>query len=64
MIRLIVRKMLRELFRFQLDPEKDYEYRDVVQKPLAPAYSEVLERMKTTSLKHGSIKVEYDKKKD
>uniref|UniRef100_A0A182VQI9 Putative tRNA (cytidine(32)/guanosine(34)-2'-O)-methyltransferase n=1 Tax=Anopheles minimus TaxID=112268 RepID=A0A182VQI9_9DIPT len=51
-------------YSLNIDPEKDYEYRDVVQKPLAPAYSEVLERMKTTSLKHGSIKVEADKKKD
>lgn len=51
-------------FQLQLNPEKDYEYREVIQKPLAPAYSEVLERMKTTSLKHSSVKVEYDKKKD
>ncbi|XP_039452409.1 putative tRNA (cytidine(32)/guanosine(34)-2'-O)-methyltransferase 1 [Culex pipiens pallens] len=51
-------------YSLNLNPEKEYEYRDVVQKPLAPAYSEVLERMKTTSLKHDSIKVESDKKKD
>lgn len=51
-------------YSLNIDPERDYEYHDVVQKPLAPAYSEVLERMKTTSLKHGSIKVEADKKKD
>uniref|UniRef100_A0A182N6H5 Putative tRNA (cytidine(32)/guanosine(34)-2'-O)-methyltransferase n=1 Tax=Anopheles dirus TaxID=7168 RepID=A0A182N6H5_9DIPT len=51
-------------YSLNIDPERGYEYHDVVQKPLAPAYSEVLERMKTTSLKHGSIKVEADKKKD
>ncbi|XP_053680514.1 putative tRNA (cytidine(32)/guanosine(34)-2'-O)-methyltransferase 1 [Anopheles nili] len=51
-------------YSLNIDPERDYEYRDVMQKPLAPAYSEVLERLKTTSLKHGSIKVEADKKKD
>ncbi|XP_058130372.1 putative tRNA (cytidine(32)/guanosine(34)-2'-O)-methyltransferase 1 [Anopheles ziemanni] len=51
-------------YSLNIDPEKGYEYRDVVQKPLSPAYSEVLERMKTTSLKHGSIKVEADKKMD
>uniref|UniRef100_A0A182QIT3 Putative tRNA (cytidine(32)/guanosine(34)-2'-O)-methyltransferase n=1 Tax=Anopheles farauti TaxID=69004 RepID=A0A182QIT3_9DIPT len=51
-------------YSLNIDPERDYEYHDVVQKPLAPAYSEVLERMKTTSLKHGSIKVEAGKKKD
>lgn len=51
-------------YNLNLNPDKDYEYRDVIQKPLAPAYSEVLERMKTTSLKHNSIKIEYDKKKD
>lgn len=51
-------------YSLNIDPVKEYEYRDVVQKPLAPAYTEVLERMKTTSLKHDSIKVESDKKKD
>jgi len=38
-----------------LDPDSKYEYREVVQKPLNPAYSEVIEKMKTVSLKHGSI---------
>ncbi|XP_052867467.1 putative tRNA (cytidine(32)/guanosine(34)-2'-O)-methyltransferase 1 [Anopheles cruzii] len=52
-------------YSLNIDPEKEYEHKEAVQTPLAPAYSEVLERMKTTSLKHsGSIKVEADKKKD
>ncbi|XP_035778356.1 putative tRNA (cytidine(32)/guanosine(34)-2'-O)-methyltransferase 1 [Anopheles albimanus] len=51
-------------YSLNIDPEKEYEHKEVVQKPLTPAYSEVLERMKTTSLKHGSIKVEAVKKKE
>jgi tRNA (cytidine32/guanosine34-2'-O)-methyltransferase len=41
--------------------DKKYEYKEVVQKPISPAYTEVLEKMKTASLKHGSISVEAGK---
>lgn len=36
----------------QLDDGKEYEYREVVQKPIAPAYAEILEKTKNMSLKH------------
>lgn len=42
---------------YSLDPES-YVYRDVVQKPIAPAYKDVLERLSKVSLKHEGISVE------
>lgn len=45
-------------YSLNLDSDKKYEYKEVVQKPINPAYSEVLEKMKTVSLKHGSIVVD------
>jgi len=37
-----------------------YEYKEVVQKPIAPAYKEILEKTKTVSLKHQGIVVNED----
>lgn len=31
---------------------KEYKYREVVQKPISPAYAEILEKTKTISLKY------------
>lgn len=36
----------------QLDDDKEYEFREVIQKPIAPAYKEILEKTKNISLKH------------
>lgn len=41
---------------YPLDPES-YVFREVVQKPIAPAYKDVLERLNKVSLKHGGISV-------
>lgn len=37
---------------FQRDDGKEYEYNEVVQKPISPAYKEILEKTKNISLKH------------
>ena len=42
---------------YSLDPES-YVHRDVVQKPIAPAYKEVLERLSKVSLKHEGISID------
>lgn len=34
------------------DDGKDYEFKDVVQKPISPAYKEILEKTKNLSFKH------------
>lgn len=47
---------------FQNDPEKQYEYKEVVQKPIAPAYKEILDKTKSMSLKHKGYVVEEDDK--
>jgi tRNA (cytidine32/guanosine34-2'-O)-methyltransferase len=41
--------------------DENYEHKEVVQKPTAPPYKEVLERLSQVSLKHDGFKV--DKKK-
>ncbi|CAO1393208.1 unnamed protein product [Diamesa hyperborea] len=48
-------------YSLNLDPEKEYEYREVVQKPISPAYQDVLERMKEVSLKHEAITIDAGK---
>lgn len=45
----------------QLDGEVEYTYHEVVQKPIAPPYAEILEKMKSSSLKHSGIAVSYPK---
>lgn len=42
---------------YPLDPES-YVRREAVQKPIAPAYKDVLERLSKISLKHEGISVE------
>ena len=42
---------------YPLDPD-NYVHREVVQKPIAPAYKDVLERLSKVSLKHEGISVE------
>lgn len=42
---------------YPLDPDS-YVHREVVQKPIAPAYKDVLERLSQVSLKHEGISVE------
>lgn len=39
----------------------EYTYHEVVQRPIAPPYEEILEKMKSTSLKHSGIAVGYPK---
>lgn len=41
---------------YPLDPET-YVYREAVQKPIAPAYKEVLDRLGSISLKHEGFSV-------
>lgn len=43
----------------QLPGQKEYTYREVVQKPIAPAYKEILEKVKSCSIKHSAITVEH-----
>jgi len=40
--------------------DDEYEYREVVQKPIDPAYKEVLELTKSISLKNLSIKLDNE----
>lgn len=54
---------LSNIFAFQLNPEKDYEFRDVVQKPISPAYSEILKLTQRSSLKHLGITIDKEEKK-
>lgn len=42
----------------QNDPTKGYEFKEVVQKPISPAYKEILEKTKNISLKHQGIVVD------
>lgn len=42
----------------QIDKDKGYTYQEVVQKPISPAYKEILEKTRTISLRHQSIVVE------
>lgn len=42
--------------------DENYVHREVVQKPIAPAYKDVLERLSRVSLKHEGIAI--DKKKE
>lgn len=44
--------------RVQLDAYKQYTYHDVVQKPIAPAYKEILEKTKSVSLRHQALVVD------
>lgn len=46
------------IFRSQNDPSKGYEFKEVVQKPISPAYKEILEKTKNISLKHQGIVVD------
>lgn len=39
-------------FHFQNEDGKEYEFKEVVQKPISPAYKEVLEKTKNLSLRH------------
>lgn len=39
-------------FYSQNENGKEYEFKEVVQKPIAPAYQEVLEKTKNLSFKH------------
>ncbi|KAJ6640675.1 putative tRNA (cytidine(32)/guanosine(34)-2'-O)-methyltransferase 1, partial [Pseudolycoriella hygida] len=39
------------------DPTKGYEFKEVVQKPISPAYKDILEKTKNISLKHQGIVV-------
>lgn len=43
---------------FQSDPSKVYEFKEVVQSPISPAYKEILEKTKNVSLKHQGIVVD------
>ncbi len=45
-------------FVLQNDPTKGYEFKEVVQKPISPAYKEILEKTKNISLKHQGIVVD------
>lgn len=44
--------------RFQLNPDEKYQYHDVVQKPIAPAYKEILEKSKSVSLRHQALVID------
>lgn len=44
----------------QNDPQKEYQYKEVIQKPIAPAYKEILEKTKSMSLKHKGYVVDVD----
>lgn len=46
--------MINIFFSLSLQNEdgKEYEYKEVVQKPISPAYKEVLEKTKNLSLRH------------
>lgn len=48
----------------QNDPDKGYTFKDVVQKPISPAYKEVLEKTKNLSLKHQAFVVEETEKSE
>lgn len=50
------------LLFFQNDPDKQYEFKEVVQKPIAPAYKEILDKTKSMLLKHKGYVVEEDGK--
>lgn len=41
--------------------DENYVHREVVQKPIAPAYKDVLERLSKVSLKHGGIGFDNNK---
>ncbi|CAD7093099.1 unnamed protein product [Hermetia illucens] len=46
-------------YSLNLPGQKEYTYREVVQKPIAPAYKEILEKVKSCSIKHSAITVEH-----
>ena len=39
---------------------QEYVYREVVQKPISPAYKEILDKLKNCSIKHAGITVKYE----
>lgn len=43
--------MFRNFLLFQNEPGKAYTYHEVVQKPISPAYKEILEKTKNVSLR-------------
>lgn len=48
----------------QNDAAKGYEFKEVVQKPISPAYKEILEKTKNISLKHQGIVVDESSSDD
>ncbi|XP_058978576.1 putative tRNA (cytidine(32)/guanosine(34)-2'-O)-methyltransferase 1 [Musca domestica] len=47
-------------YSLNLDDDSEYTYREVVQKPISPAYKEILEKLKNCSIKHKAITVKHD----
>lgn len=53
------------LFFFpQRDGDTAYEFKDVVQKPIAPAYKEILDKTRNISLKHQGYVVKEEPQKN
>lgn len=43
---------------------QEYVYREVVQKPISPAYKEILDKLKNCSIKHSAITIKHEEKKE
>ncbi|XP_055850273.1 putative tRNA (cytidine(32)/guanosine(34)-2'-O)-methyltransferase 1 [Episyrphus balteatus] len=46
-------------YSLNLDPDSTYTYREVIQKPISPAYKEILDKLKSCSIKHSAITVDH-----
>lgn len=46
-------------YSLNLSEDTPYTYRDVVQKPISPAYKQILDKMKECSIKHSAITMDH-----
>lgn len=47
------------IFFFQLKEDSEYTYREVIQKPISPAYKAILDKLKNCSIKHSAITINH-----
>ncbi|XP_037945650.1 putative tRNA (cytidine(32)/guanosine(34)-2'-O)-methyltransferase 1 [Teleopsis dalmanni] len=46
-------------YSLNLNEDEKYTYHEVIQKPISPAYNEILEKLKNCSIKHSAITVQH-----
>jgi len=47
-------------YKLNLMDDCEYSYKEVIQKPIAPAYKEILDKIKSCSIKHSAITVDHN----